>query len=191
MNDVNLGLSNAKTKFILIIILYLVIAFLFYWYLLKPQFQEMKVLNNEISKQEQKLSLLNLANKRMKFLVEENKLMTARITELQKVLPVGRNDFVLGEEFLVTGKICGVTYTSLSFPKASKGQNASSNTVPFTLGFTAEKLDNVRYFFTHIYRFPQVARVNSLSIDKTKQQGTSKSVYNVSIDGEIYLSQRK
>ncbi|MEA3314153.1 MAG: hypothetical protein U9Q18_07245 [Caldisericota bacterium] len=197
MKDVNFSLGNPKTKFALMIIIYLIIAFAFYWFLLKPQFQEMNDLNAEIMEREQKLSLLNLANKKMDLLVNDNDFMKDRILQLQEVLPIERNDFIFGEEFLVTGTICGVNYTSLDFPKAGKDQQASANTTPFTLNFTAKKLDNVRYFLTHIYRFPQIVRVNSLSINKVKPRTTVAGAdsyaveYNVSISGEIYISQRK
>ncbi len=197
MRDVNFSLSNPKTKFVLMIIIYLIIAFAFYWFLLKPQFQEINDLNAEIAKREQKLSLLNLANRKMNLLVNDNDFMEDRISQLQVVLPIERNDFIFGEEFLVTGTICGINYTSLDFPKAAKGQEASANTAPFTLNFTTKKLDNVRYFLTHIYRFPQIVRVNSLSINKVKPRTTVAGAdsydveYNVSISGEIYLSQRK
>ncbi len=197
MRDVNFSLNNPKTKFVLMIIIYLIIAFAFYWFLLKPQFQEINNLNAEIVKREQKLSLLNLANRKMNLLVNDNDFMEDRISQLQVVLPIERNDFIFGEEFLVTGTICGINYTSLDFPKAAKGQEASANTAPFTLNFTAKKLDNVRYFLTHIYRFPQIVRVNSLSINKVKPRTTVAGAdsydveYNVSISGEIYLSERK
>ncbi len=197
MRDVNFSFNNPKTKFVLMIILYLIIAFAFYWFLLKPQFQEMNDLNAEIVKQEQKLSLLNLANRKMKLLVEDSDFMKDRILQLQEVLPVNGNDFIFGEEFLVTGTICGINYTSLEFPKLGKGQEVSANAAPFTLNFTTKKLDNVRYFLTHIYRFPQIVRVNSLSVTKVKKQIKDASAdsdtveYNVSISGDIYLSERK
>ncbi len=194
MNTANL--NNNKSKLIITIVLYLIIVLAFYWYLVKPQFAQITALNKEISKQQQKLALLTLAHSREKFLVEEDNLMSSRIAKLQGILPVKRNDFIFGEEFLVMGKLCGVTYTSLSFPLShNKG-----NTVQFTLGFTSEKLDNVRYFLIHLYKFPQIVRINSLSITKAKKQprvvygknvGSNTSTYNANITGEIYLSERK
>ena len=198
MNTANL--SGNKSKFIIIVVLYLIIAFAFYWYLLKPQFAEITALNKEISKSQQKLALLRLAHNREKFLIEEDNLMSSRITKLQEILPVKRNDFIFGEEFLALGKLCGVTYTSLSFPSSRGKSQGKNNTVQFTLSFTSKKLDNVRYFLIHLYRFPQIVRVDSLSISKSNKQsgviygksvGPVTSIYNVSITGEIYLSGRK
>ncbi len=196
MNE--LSMSNPKTKLTVWILLILIFAGAFYWFLIKPQFAQIETLKSQIMTKEQKLATLLLAQKREKELLDENKMMETRIAQLQKILPVTSNEFLFGEEFQVAAKMCGVSIDSLSFPKR-KAKGTPQNTVTFDITVSAKKLDNIRYFFTHIYTFPQIINVNKLSLQKgspnnfragVPQQG-KEVLYSADINGIIYLSQRK
>ncbi len=196
MND--LSMSNPKTKLTLWVVLILILAVVFYWFLIKPQFAQINTLKSQIMTKEQKLATLLLAQKREKELLAENKMMQERIAELQKILPVSPDEFLYGEEFQVAAKLCGVNIDSLTFTK-NRSKGAPQNAVPFQISVSAKKLDNIRYFLAHIGTFPQIINVNSLSL----QKGSSKSgfrggfkqakgsSYSANINGIIYLSQRK
>ncbi len=196
MND--LSMSNPKTKLTLWVVLILILAVVFYWFLIKPQFAQINTLKSQIMTKEQKLATLLLAQKREKELLAENRMMQERIAELQKILPVSPDEFLFGEEFQVVAKLCGVNIDSLTFVN-KKPKGAPQNSVSFQVSVSANKLDNIRYFLIHIGTFPQIINVDSLSL----QKGSSKSgfrggfkqakgsSYSANINGIIYLSQRK
>ncbi len=195
MNE--LSMSNPKAKLTLWILLILIFAGAFYWFLIKPQFAQIDALKNQIITKEQKLATLLLAQKREKELLSENKMMQDRIAQLQKILPVSSNEFLFGEEFQVIAKMCGVRIDSLDFPKR-KTKGTPQNAIPFEITVSSKKLDNIRYFFTHIFTFPQIINVSKLTLQKGDsgnfrggaQQG-KEVLYSADISGIIYLSQRK
>jgi len=195
MND--FSMSNPKTKITIWSIVFILIAGAFYWYLIKPQFNAVKELETQIQKQQQKLATLQLALQREKNLLEDNKQMKDRINQLEKILPPERNEFLFSEEFQTVAKLCGVTIDSLRFSsKRPKGMPV--NTVPFTLQVSSSKLKNIYYLFIHLAEFPQIVNISTLSISKGGGTGGGYSPipnksknYSVSINGVIYLSQRK
>jgi len=195
MND--LSMSNPKTKIAVWSLVFILVAGAFYWYLIKPQFDAVKGLESQIQKQQQKLATLQLALQREKILLADNEQMQNRINQLEKILPPERNEFLFSEEFQTVAKLCGVSIDSLNFnSKSPKGTPA--NTAPFTLQVSSNKIENIYYFFMHLAEFPQIVNINNLSISKgggasggySPVPGKSKS-YSVSINGVIYLSQRK
>ena len=194
MNDISM--SNPKTKIAVWSLVFILIAGAFYWYLIKPQFDAVKDLESQIQKQQQKLATLQLALQREKVLLAENEQMQDRINQLEKILPTEQNEFLFSEEFQTVAKLCGVTIDSLQFSsKRSKG--TPSNTVPFTLQVSSSKIENINYLFIHLAEFPQIVNINMLSISKGGAAGGGYSSgpkaggYSVSINGVIYLSQRK
>ena len=195
MND--LSVSNPKTKFIIWITIFIFIGGAFYWFLIKPQFAQIKELDKQIAAKQQKLAVLELARQREKALLAENKLLQNRINELQNVLPPQRNEFLFGEEFQTVEKLCGVEITNLNFTtKQAKGTPA--NTAQFTLSVSADKLEKINWFFDHIATFPQIVSLNKVSISKnagaagryTVPTGKT-SQYTVTANGIIYLSANK
>lgn len=194
MNDISM--SNPKTKIAVWSLVFILIAGAFYWYLIKPQFDAVKDLESQIQKQQQKLATLQLALQREKVLLAENEQMQDRINQLEKILPTEQNEFLFSEEFQTVAKLCGVTIDSLQFSsKRSKG--TPSNTVPFTLQVSSSKIENINYLFIHLAEFPQIVNINMLSISKGGaasggySSGPKAGGYSVSINGVIYLSQRK
>ncbi len=192
MND--LSMSNPKTKLTVWIILFVIIGGAFYWFFIKPQFLQIKTLEKQITLKQQKLATLQLAREREKVLLSDNKNLQERINTLQRILPIERNDFLFGEEFQTLAKLCGVKIMSLNF--SLKGvKNAPASSVPFTLSITANKLDNINYFFTHIASFPQIVLLNKMVMQKGgvrnygQQQGSSQ--YTLQVDGIIYLSNKR
>ncbi len=193
MNEISM--SNPKTKLVVWILIIVLFAGAFYWFLIKPQFTQIEVLKNQIMQKEQKLATLLLAQRREKDLLAENKLMEDRITQLQKILPPTPNEFLFGEEFQVAAKLCGVSIDSLTFPKR-KTKGTPQNVVRFEITVSSKKLDNIRYFFAHIYTFPQIINVDKLILQNGElnsfRGGTQQGkVYSADISGIIYLSQRK
>ncbi len=195
MND--LSMNNPKTKFTVWLIVFILIGGAFYWYLIKPQFLQIKDLEKQISVKEQKLATLQLAREREKSLLDENKQLEDRIAVLQKILPPERNEFLFGEEFQTVVKLCGVKIENLNFPtRGVKG--APSNSVPFTLTISADKLEKINWFFIHISVFPQIISLTNVNISKgsASQGGFSPMQskgpgYTVNMNGIIYLSSRK
>ena len=195
MNDISM--SNPKTKITVWSLVFILIAGAFYWYLIKPQFNAVKDLESQIQKQQQKLATLQLALQREKTLLAENEQMQNRINQLERVLPVQRNEFLFSEEFQTVAKLCGVAIDDLQF-SSRKPKGAPTNTVPFTLQISSSKIENVYYFFVHLAEFPQIVNISTLSISKGESRGAAYSPasskenkYSVSINGIIYLSQRK
>jgi Tfp pilus assembly protein PilO len=194
MND--LSMSNPKTKITVWSLVFILIAGAFYWYLIKPQFESVKQLENQIRKQQQKLATLQLARQREKVILAENEKMKEQISELKNILPTERNEFLFSEEFQTMAKLCGVTLNNLQFSgKRTKG--APSNTVPFTAQVSANKLYNITYFFIHLAEFPQIINLDMLTISKGSSRTGGYSPpgknpnYSVNVSGVIYLSQRK
>ncbi len=195
MND--LSVSSPKTKFIMWITIFIFIGGTFYWFLIKPQFAQIKELDKQIAVKQQKLAVLQLAHQREKVLLAENKLLQDRINELQNILPPQRNEFLFGEEFQTLAKLCGIEIVNLNFgTKQAKG--APSDTVQFTISVNADKLEKINWFFTHIATFPQIVSLNKVSISKGagaagRYTGASSktSLYTVGANGMIYLSAKK
>ncbi len=192
MND--FSMSNPKTKLTIWIILFIIIGGTFYWFFIKPQFLQIKNLEKQITTKQQKLATLQLAREREKVLLNDNKNLQERISELQRILPTERNEFLFGEEFQTMAKLCGVTIMNLNF--SSKGpKNVSAGNVPFSLSISANKIDNINYFFTHLASFPQIVYLNKMSIQKgganVRQGQQNSSQYVLQVDGIIYLSNKK
>ncbi len=191
MKDANIKLSNESVKLIVFILMYLIVSGIVGWYVIKPQFQRVNELNNEISKQEEHLNLLVLAQERINTITNDINNFTQRISTLQKVLPPEKNEFLYGEEFLLIANSCNVSLTNMQFPTS---QNTTQQNVEFTINFQAKNLSNVNLFINVLKGFPQLTEVNNLNISKGQQLATgtvSQEVYTVSIKGIIYLSQRK
>ena len=195
MND--LSMSNPKTKITVWSLVFILIAGAFYWYLIKPQFNAVKDLQSQIQKQQQKLATLQLALQREKTLLADNEQMQNRINQLEKILPVQRNEFLFSEEFQTVAKLCGVTIDDLRF-SSRKPKGTPANTVPFTLQVSSSKIENINYLFIHLAEFPQIVNISTLSISKGESRGVAYSSasskvnkYSVSINGVIYLSQKK
>ncbi len=193
MNE--LSMSNAKTKLTVWILVIMIFAGAFYWFLIKPQFDQINILKNQINEKEQKLATLLLAQKREKVLLDENNKMEDRIAQLQRILPTQPNEFLFGEEFQVIAKLCGVKIDSLTFGKKGK-KGVPPNTVTFNMSVSASKLQNINYFFTHLAIFPQIINLDRVSLQKGLGQSYSglqntEVAYSLTINGVIYLSQRK
>ena len=195
MND--LSMNNPKAKFTVWLIVFILIGGAFYWYLIRPQFLQIKDLEKQISVKEEKLATLQLAREREKSLLDENKQLEDRIAVLQKILPSERNEFLFGEEFQTVAKLCGVKIENLNF--STRGvKGAPSNSVPFTLTISADKLEKINWFFVHTSIFPQIISLTNINISKgSASQGgfspmQSKGTrYTVNMNGVIYLSGRK
>jgi Tfp pilus assembly protein PilO len=193
MND--LSMNNPKTKLMVWLIIFILIGGAFYWFLIKPQFVQINEFEKQISVKQQKLADLKLARQREKVLLAENKQFQDRIESLQKILPPERDEFLFGEEFQTVAKLCGVKIMNLDFPqKSAKGTLKDS--VPFTISVSAEKMENINWFFIHIAKFPQIISLSKVDINKGSSgysTGTSSknAAYNLQLSGIIYLSARK
>ncbi|MGB9695308.1 MAG: hypothetical protein ACPLZB_04920 [Caldisericaceae bacterium] len=193
MKDMNINVSKEALKIIGFVILFLVIAAVFVWYVIIPKYNQIQQLNTEISKQEDRLNLLLLAQSRIATINNDINTFTIRIANLQQVLPPLRNEFLYGEEVLALAKTCGVNVTNMQFPKQA-GTNTSANNVDFSLNLESNNLGAITKFIYAIKNFPQITELNNLSISKAQSSAGTASqatAYSVNMKGIIYLSQRK
>lgn len=180
MKDKEITISRKNIKVIVFVILYIIIAAVVFWYVLRPEFQQLQDLNAQIWKEEEHLSLLQFAQTRIGAIRNDIDTFKQRISDLSIVLPDTPDEFLYGEEFLIIGKNNGVKITQLTFPKA-EGKN-----VVFNISFEAPSLNNVRSFLDTLKNFQQITEVDILTINYGKDPKTGVSTYSVSIKGIIY-----
>jgi Tfp pilus assembly protein PilO len=192
MKDINMNISKEALKIIAFVLLFLIIAGVFVWYVAIPKYNEIQQLNAEIAKQEDHLNLLLLAQSKITTINNDINNFTIRIANLQKVLPPERDEFLYGEEVLALANTSNVTVTSMQFPKQS-GTNASGQNVDFSLNIESSNLANITKFIDALKNFPQITELSNLNISKAQSlAGAVQSpAYSVNMKGIIYLSQRK
>lgn len=192
MKDINMNISKEALKIIAFVLLFLIIAGVFVWYVAIPKYNEIQQLNAEITKQEDHLNLLLLAQSKITIINNDINNFTIRIANLQKVLPPERDEFLYGEEVLALANTSNVTVTSMQFPKQS-GTNASGQNVDFSLNIESSNLANITKFIDALKNFPQITELSSLNISKAQllEGAVQSPAYSVNMKGIIYLSQRK
>lgn len=179
---------NISTKVVFAVIVFLLIAVLFYLYVVTPKISEIDALNTQISKAEERLNLLLLAQERLSSIEREINLYNERLSSLKQILPPQSNEFLFAEEFVALANRSGGKITSLNFDKATGTQNAMPG---FTLSYEAPKYENITTFNKLIKdNYPQIITVTQLSISRTVDQ-TGAAKYIATIKGNINLSQRK
>jgi Tfp pilus assembly protein PilO len=180
---------NVSTKLVVAIILFLVILVLFYMYVVTPKINEINALNDQISKAEERLNLLLLAQEKLSSIEREINLYNDRLVVLKQILPPQSDEFLFAEEFVAIANKSGGKITSLNFEKSNQQQQ---NALPtFTLSYEGPKYDNILSFNKLLKdNYPQIINIVQLSISKlVDQSGSIKYIANVK--GVINLSQRK
>ncbi|MGC8575199.1 MAG: hypothetical protein ACP5L3_01595 [Caldisericum sp.] len=180
---------NVSTKLVVAIILFLVILVLFYMYVVTPKINEINALNDQISKAEERLNLLLLAQEKLSSIEREINLYNDRLVVLKQILPPQSDEFLFAEEFVAIANKSGGKITSLNFEKSNQQQQ---NALPtFTLSYEGQKYDNILSFNKLLKdNYPQIINIVQLSISKlVDQSGSIKYIANVK--GVINLSQRK
>lgn len=192
MKDINMNISKEALKIIAFVLLFLVIAGIFVWYVALPKYNEIQQLNAQIAKQEDHLNLLLLAQSKITTINNDINNFTIRIANLQKVLPPERDEFLYGEEILALANTSNVTVTSMQFPKQS-GTNTSGQNVDFSLNIESSNLANITKFIDALKNFPQITELSNLDVSTAQSlAGVAQSpAYSVNMKGIIYLSQRK
>ncbi|MGC9099681.1 MAG: hypothetical protein ACP5HC_00205 [Caldisericum sp.] len=180
---------NVSTKLVVAIILFLVVLVLFYMYVVTPKINEINALNDQISKAEERLNLLLLAQEKLSSIEREINLYNDRLVVLKQILPPQSDEFLFAEEFVAIANKSGGKITSLNFEKSNQQQQ---NALPtFTLSYEGQKYDNILSFNKLLKdNYPQIINIVQLSISKlVDQSGSIKYIANVK--GVINLSQRK
>jgi len=78
---------NISVKVVVAMIVFVLIAVVFYYYVVKSKIEEIHVLNDQITKAEEKLNLLLLAQERLSSLEREINFCNDRLFELKNLLP--------------------------------------------------------------------------------------------------------
>lgn len=191
-NIANKPLSvNISMKLVAAVILFVLIAVAFYFFVASPKIDQIKALNDQISKAEEKLNLLLLAQERLSSLEREINLYNDRLVELKKLLPPQSDEFLFAEEFVAIAKKANGQITSLNFEKDTKNANPAFAT--FTLNYEGPTYESVTTFLRLLKdNYPQIISFSQVVISKptSTQQGVTPK-YVVTIKGNINLSQRK
>jgi Tfp pilus assembly protein PilO len=179
---------NISTKMIIAVILFVVIAVLFYMYVVVPKVDEIKALNDQIAKAEEHLNLLLLAQERLSSIEREINIYNERLATLKQILPPQSDEFLFSEEFVAIANKSGGKITNLTFDKNTQTQNAMPS---FSLSYEAPNYNNITDFNKLLKdNYPQIVTITQLTISKvTDQSGAKKYIANVK--GTINLSQRK
>ncbi|BAL81188.1 hypothetical protein [Caldisericum exile] len=179
---------NVSAKLVAAVILFVVIAVLFYMYIVIPKVNEINAINDQIAKAEERLNLLLLAQERLSLIEREINLYNDRLVVLKQILPPQSDEFLFAEEFVAIANKSGGKITSLNFEKNANTQNAMPT---FTLSYEAPKYDNIVAFNNLLKdNYPQIITITQLTISKlVDQTGAVKYISN--IKGVINLSQRK
>jgi len=106
---------NISTKMIIAVILFVVIAVLFYMYVVVPKVDEIKALNDQIAKAEEHLNLLLLAQERLSSIEREINIYNERLATLKQILPPQSDEFLFSEEFVAIANKSGGKITNLNF----------------------------------------------------------------------------
>jgi len=191
-NIANKPLSlNVSTKIVAAVIVFVLVAVAFYFYIVAPKIEEIKGLNGQILKAEEKLNLLLLAQERLTSLENEINLYNDRLVELKNILPETKDEFLFSLQFVSLAKGSGGSIVSLTFQGDTKG--AAQNVAVFDLKYEGSKYENVTKFLSMLKNnYPEIISFLRVDILKTVGTGqTSTTKYIVSINGSINLSQRK
>lgn len=191
-NIANKPLSlNISTKIVAAAIVFVLVAVAFYFYVVAPKIEEIKGLNDQILKAEEKLNLLLLAQERLTSLEHEINLYNDRLVELKNILPETKDEFLFSLQFVSLAKASGGSIVSLNFQKDTKG--AAQNVALFDLKYESTKYENVTKFLSMLKNnYPEI--ISFLKVDIFKNAETAKTSitnYIVSVNGSINLSQRK
>jgi len=179
---------NISAKMMIAVILFVLIVVLFYMYIVAPKIDEIKSLNDQIAKAEERLNLLLLAQERLSSIEREINIYNERLTTLKQILPPQSDEFLFSEEFVIIANKCGGKITNLNFDKNTKGQNLMPT---FNLTYEAPNFESVVAFNKLLKdNYPQIVTIMQLTISKlVDQAGGTK--YIVNTKGTINLSQRK
>lgn len=191
-NIANKPLSlNVSTKIVAAVIVFVLVAVVFYFYVVAPKIEEIKGLNDQILKAEEKLNLLLLAQERLTSLEHEINLYNDRLVELKNILPETKDEFLFSLQFVSLAKASGGSIVSLTFQGDTQG--ATQNVAVFDLKYEGAKYENVTKFLNMLKNnYPEIISFLRVDILKTIEAGqTSAAKYIVSINGSINLSQRK
>uniref|UniRef100_A0A7C4TVM8 Type 4a pilus biogenesis protein PilO n=1 Tax=Caldisericum exile TaxID=693075 RepID=A0A7C4TVM8_9BACT len=181
---------NISTKVVVAVILFVLTATAFYFYIVRPKIEDIKMLNDKISKAEEHLNLLLYAQERLSSIKKEIDTYNERITVLKSMLPPQPDEFLFAEEFVALAKKGSGTLTGLNFEKRT-GQTQSPAQMTFTLSYEAPKYEDIVLFNQLVKdNYPQIITILQFSISKAVgQNGVSK--YMLNMKGAINLSQRK
>lgn len=193
MKDIKI--TKDVAKIIVFVILYVIILGAFLFFVAKPIYEQIKSVNSEILKQEERLALLKTAKEKINTIKSDIDYFEERIETLKKVLPVEDQELLYVQEFIIIANSCNVKIANITFPKSSSKEQ--TNAKKFTINVNSTKLEYIMYFIGSIKEnYPQITELNLLSIQKITPTTSTKTTtetlpYSSQIQGIIYLSQRK
>jgi type IV pilus assembly protein PilO len=191
--------SNLQALIIALPSLVLIILFVFLIFL--PKNSEIKTLNTQISKLNQEIAASQEKVKRLDALIEENKVLKAKLARLKEQLPEEKEVSVLLKQISESGLQSGLEIL-LWKPDAKK---TSPDNLYIEIPVKVEVLTgyhNLGIFFSHISRLPRLVNISDINLSIKAQKGqekeglitaafTARTFASVSADEMVHVEEGK
>jgi type IV pilus assembly protein PilO len=162
--------ANIQTLIVSVPSLIIVILFVFLVFL--PKYKEINALSARITKLDQEISSSEVMVKKLDILIEENKMLNAKLAKLQEQLPEEKEVSELLRQISESGLQSGLEIL-LWKPDAKK---TSPDNLYVEIPVKVEVktgYHNLGVFFSHVSRFPRLVNISDLDLRVKDLKGKS------------------